>query len=113
MKQLTIGDVTITSIIERDGPWRKPAKKENVGERHNLGEGSRKNRSDFRAYSLRPVRKYLRIARMALQVFIEPCCLQPRTDGSRPSQRQKLASQRRDRRPLVSEKSVTPRRKAE
>ena len=24
MKQLTIGDVTITSIIERDGPWRKP-----------------------------------------------------------------------------------------
>src|SRR6476469_4055267 len=25
MKTLTIGDVTITSIIERDGPWRKPA----------------------------------------------------------------------------------------
>ena len=24
MKQLTIGDVTITSIIERDGPWRRP-----------------------------------------------------------------------------------------
>jgi len=24
MKQLNIGDVTITSIIERDGPWRKP-----------------------------------------------------------------------------------------
>ena len=24
MKQLAIGDVTITSIIERDGPWRKP-----------------------------------------------------------------------------------------
>ena len=24
MKQLSIGDVTITSIIERDGPWRKP-----------------------------------------------------------------------------------------
>jgi glyoxylase-like metal-dependent hydrolase (beta-lactamase superfamily II) len=24
MKTLTIGDVTITSIIERDGPWRKP-----------------------------------------------------------------------------------------
>ena len=24
MKQLTIGNVTITSIIERDGPWRKP-----------------------------------------------------------------------------------------
>ena len=24
MKKLTIGDVTITSIIERDGPWRKP-----------------------------------------------------------------------------------------
>jgi glyoxylase-like metal-dependent hydrolase (beta-lactamase superfamily II) len=24
MKQLTIGDVTITSIVERDGPWRKP-----------------------------------------------------------------------------------------
>jgi glyoxylase-like metal-dependent hydrolase (beta-lactamase superfamily II) len=25
MRQLQIGDVTITSIIERDGPWRKPA----------------------------------------------------------------------------------------
>ena len=25
MKTLTIGDVTITSIVERDGPWRKPA----------------------------------------------------------------------------------------
>ena len=25
MQQLKIGDVTITSIIERDGPWRKPA----------------------------------------------------------------------------------------
>ena len=25
MKQLQIGDVTITSLIERDGPWRKPA----------------------------------------------------------------------------------------
>ena len=25
MRQLTIGDVTITSLIERDGPWRKPA----------------------------------------------------------------------------------------
>src|SRR5262245_45983864 len=24
MRTLTIGDVTITSIIERDGPWRKP-----------------------------------------------------------------------------------------
>src|SRR5262249_23269682 len=24
MKQLKVGDVTITSIIERDGPWRKP-----------------------------------------------------------------------------------------
>ena len=24
MKQLTVGDVTITNIIERDGPWRKP-----------------------------------------------------------------------------------------
>jgi glyoxylase-like metal-dependent hydrolase (beta-lactamase superfamily II) len=24
MQSLTIGDVTITSIIERDGPWRKP-----------------------------------------------------------------------------------------
>jgi len=24
MKQLTIGDVTITSIVERDGPWRRP-----------------------------------------------------------------------------------------
>src|SRR6266567_4415480 len=24
MKTLTIGDVTITSIIERDGPWRRP-----------------------------------------------------------------------------------------
>jgi glyoxylase-like metal-dependent hydrolase (beta-lactamase superfamily II) len=25
MKTLKIGDVTITSIVERDGPWRKPA----------------------------------------------------------------------------------------
>jgi hypothetical protein len=25
MRKLTIGDVTITSIIERDGPWRAPA----------------------------------------------------------------------------------------
>ena len=24
MKRLSIGDVTITSIIERDGPWRTP-----------------------------------------------------------------------------------------
>ena len=24
MKELSIGDVTITSIIERDGPWRTP-----------------------------------------------------------------------------------------
>ncbi len=24
MRSLTVGDVTITSIIERDGPWRKP-----------------------------------------------------------------------------------------
>ena len=39
MKQLTIGDVTITSIIERDGPWRKPeemfpAYDPEVGKRH-------------------------------------------------------------------------------
>src|SRR5918912_895761 len=25
MRPLTIGDVTITSIVERDGPWRRPA----------------------------------------------------------------------------------------
>jgi len=24
MKELSIGDVTLTSIIERDGPWRTP-----------------------------------------------------------------------------------------
>ena len=24
MQTLTVGDVTITSIVERDGPWRKP-----------------------------------------------------------------------------------------
>ena len=24
MRTLKIGDVTITSIIERDGPWRRP-----------------------------------------------------------------------------------------
>jgi len=24
MQTLKVGDVTITSIIERDGPWRKP-----------------------------------------------------------------------------------------
>ncbi len=39
MKQLTIGDVTITSIIERDGPWRRPedmfpAYNPEVGRRH-------------------------------------------------------------------------------
>ena len=39
MRQLTIGDVTITSIIERDGPWRKPedmfpAYDAEVGRRH-------------------------------------------------------------------------------
>jgi len=26
MRQIRIGDVTIDSIIERDGPWRMPAK---------------------------------------------------------------------------------------
>lgn len=39
MQPLTIGDVTITSIIERDGPWRRPADMfpaydEAVGARH-------------------------------------------------------------------------------
>jgi hypothetical protein len=39
MQTLTIGDVTITSIIERDGPWRKPedmfpAYDPTVGRRH-------------------------------------------------------------------------------
>ena len=39
MRQLTIGDVTITSIIERDGPWRKPeemfpAYDPEIGRRH-------------------------------------------------------------------------------
>ena len=39
MRQLTIGDVTITSIIERDGPWRKPeemfpAYDAEIGKRH-------------------------------------------------------------------------------
>jgi glyoxylase-like metal-dependent hydrolase (beta-lactamase superfamily II) len=39
MRQLTIGDVTITSIIERDGPWRKPeemfpAYDPDIGRRH-------------------------------------------------------------------------------
>ena len=24
MKPLTIGDVSVTSVIERDGPWRAP-----------------------------------------------------------------------------------------
>ena len=24
MQTLTIGDVSITSVIERDGPWRRP-----------------------------------------------------------------------------------------
>lgn len=24
MRQISIGDVTITSIVERDGPWRSP-----------------------------------------------------------------------------------------
>ncbi|HWS08177.1 MAG TPA: MBL fold metallo-hydrolase, partial [Xanthobacteraceae bacterium] len=39
MRQLSIGDVTITSIIERDGPWRKPeemfpAYDPDIGRRH-------------------------------------------------------------------------------
>lgn len=39
MRQLTIGDVTITSIIERDGPWRRPedifpAYDPKIGKRH-------------------------------------------------------------------------------
>ena len=39
MKKLSIGDVTITSIIERDGPWRRPedmfpAYDPDVGRRH-------------------------------------------------------------------------------
>ena len=39
MQTLTIGDVTITSIIERDGPWRKPedmfpAYDPEIGRRH-------------------------------------------------------------------------------
>jgi hypothetical protein len=39
MQSLKIGDVTITSIIERDGPWRKaadmfPAYDEQVGGEH-------------------------------------------------------------------------------
>lgn len=39
MRSLTIGDVTITSIIERDGPWRKPedmfpAYDPEIGRRH-------------------------------------------------------------------------------
>lgn len=39
MRPLTIGDVTITSIVERDGPWRRPADMfpaydEAVGARH-------------------------------------------------------------------------------
>ncbi len=39
MRQITIGDVTITSIIERDGPWRKPgdmfpAYDDEIGQRH-------------------------------------------------------------------------------
>jgi glyoxylase-like metal-dependent hydrolase (beta-lactamase superfamily II) len=38
MKQLSIGDVTITSIIERDGPWRKP---EDMFPRYDLEVGRR------------------------------------------------------------------------
>jgi len=39
MKKLTIGDVSITSIIERDGPWRRPedmfpAYNADIGRRH-------------------------------------------------------------------------------
>ena len=39
MRKLTIGDVTITSIIERDGPWRRPedmfpAYDPEIGRRH-------------------------------------------------------------------------------
>jgi len=39
MKKLTIGDVTVTSIIERDGPWRRPedmfpAYDPDIGRRH-------------------------------------------------------------------------------
>ena len=39
MQTLKIGDVTITSIIERDGPWRRPedmfpAYDPEIGKRH-------------------------------------------------------------------------------
>ena len=39
MKKISIGDVTITSIIERDGPWRTPqemfpAYDPTIGKRH-------------------------------------------------------------------------------
>ena len=39
MRTLKIGDVTITSIIERDGPWRRPedifpAYDPDIGRRH-------------------------------------------------------------------------------
>ena len=39
MRKLEIGDVTITSIIERDGPWRRPedmfpAYDPEIGRRH-------------------------------------------------------------------------------
>jgi len=39
MKTLTIGDVTITSVIEHDGPWRRPqdmfrAYDPDIGQRH-------------------------------------------------------------------------------
>jgi len=42
MKQIQIGDVTITSIVERDGPWRRPADMflnydEEAGRRHLAG----------------------------------------------------------------------------
>jgi hypothetical protein len=46
MQTLKVGDVTITSIIERDGPWRKPedmfpAYDPAIGRRH-LAESARR-----------------------------------------------------------------------
>ena len=61
MKELSIGDVTITSIIERDGPWRTPqemfpAYDPIIGKRHLVELDPRGLRSGVRLWFLLPFR---------------------------------------------------------
>ena len=51
MRTLKIGDVTITSIIERDGPWRRP---EDMFPAYDADIGRRHLAELIRQYSTRP-----------------------------------------------------------